>query len=157
MAGLPRKYARMGFARGWRAYKASKSTGIKTGKVKGMARKRRTFRGFARKASRRGGIGNSAALLQVDSMAYGAVRKYASDAIAPLTSKIPLGGFADEIGMGLLCWGISKYAKGGMLGNIARKGLVIENARIGETLVSSGLGGLTSTSGNTATSYNGWQ
>lgn len=30
MAGLPKKYAKMGFARGWRAYKATKSSSKRT-------------------------------------------------------------------------------------------------------------------------------
>lgn len=158
MAGLPRKYARMGFSRGWRAFKASKSR--VSSKVNYMARRRRGSRsravGFARRSARRGGVGNSAALLQVDAMAYGAVRQYASDAIAPFTSKIPLGTLSDEIGMGLLCWGVSKYAGKGMLGSVARKGLVIENARVGEALVTGGLSTLTGTSASGSNATNGW-
>lgn len=160
MAGLPKKYARMGFSRGWRAFKASRSSGSSS-RVTQMARRRRgSFRsraaGFARRSARRGGVGNSAALLQVDAMAYGAVRQYASDAIAPFTSKIPLGTLSDEIGMGLLCWGVSKYAGKGMLGSVARKGLVIENARVGEALVTGGLGTLTGTSAVGSNATNGW-
>lgn len=141
MTGLPRKYARMGFAKGWKAYRNSQSRGTqqRTAKVQPMA-KRRRFKGFARKAARRAGVGNSAALFQLDAMLYGAVRQKASDAIAPVTSKIPLGGVADEVGMALLCWGVAKYAGKGMLGNVARKGLVIENARVGEAIAQGGLG-----------------
>lgn len=154
MAGLPKKYARMGFSKGWKAYRASQSSG-KT-EVKHMARKRSFKRravGFARKAARRGGVGNSAALLQVDAMAYGAVRQYVSSTIAPVTSKIPLGTLSDEIGMGLVCWGVAKYAGKGMLGNIARKGLVIENARVGEALVNGGLGVITGQPGSQEQGY----
>lgn len=141
MSGLPKRYARMGFAKGWKAYRASQSSSTpkRAAKVTRMA-KRRKYRGFARKAARRAGIGNSAALVQVDAMLYGAVRQKVSDAIAPVTSKIPLGGVSDEVGMALVCWGISKYAGKGMLGNVARKGLVIENARLGEAIAQQGLG-----------------
>lgn len=103
--------------------------------------RRRTFRGFARKARRRGGIGSTQNLLQVDSIAYGAVRSWTSNMIAPLTSQIPLGGIADEVGMGLLNWMVAKNTSG-MLAKIARKGLVIENARLGEALLGGALGGM---------------
>jgi len=141
MSGLPKRYARMGFAKGWKAFRASQSSGTprRSAKVSSMAKRKRSFRGFARKAARRGGVGNSAALFQLDAMLYGAVRQKASDMIAPVTSKIPLGGISDEIGMGLLCWGVSKYAGKGMLGAVARKGLVIENARVGEAIAQQGL------------------
>ena len=151
MAGLPKQYARMGFSRGWRAYKASRSAPRKV-KVKTMA-KRRGFKRTFRSAARRSGVGNSAALFQVDAMAYGAVRQYASNAIAPVTAQLPLGGLADEVGMGLLCWGISKYAGKGMLGAVARKGLVIENARVGEAIVSGGLPMLTGTTTASGNAY----
>ncbi len=140
----------MGFKRGWRAFKASHSTGPGTRReVEPMARRRRSsFKrravGFARKAKRYSGVGNSSALLQLDAMAYGALRPYVSNAIAPMTNKIPVPyGLSDEVGMGLVLWGITKYAKGGMLGKIAQKGLVIENARVGEALASGITGGST--------------
>lgn len=51
MPGLPKKYARMGFKKGWRAFKASKKT-TKTKNVKNLARKKRTYR-RRRRAKRR--------------------------------------------------------------------------------------------------------
>lgn len=102
-------------------------------------RKRGRMRGFARKAARRGGVGNSAALIQLDAMAYGAVRPFVSnktqELLGGVLGGIP-GGVGDEVAMGLICWGVSKYAGKGMLGSVARKGLVIENARLGEAAVS---------------------
>lgn len=75
-------------------------------------------------------------------MAYGALRPYVTNAIAPVTNMIPVPyGLSDEVGMGLLLWGVSKYAKGGMLGKIAQKGLTIENYRVGEALASGLIGG----------------
>jgi len=131
--------------------------GQKKTEVKPMARKRkskRSFAGFARKTARRGGVGNSAALLQIDAMIYGAVRGKVSDAIEPLSSKIPVPyGLSDEVAMGLLLWGVSKYAKGGMLGQVARKGLVIENARVGEAIANGVMGSSTQTASSSTYSY----
>jgi len=152
MTGLPRKYARMGFAKGWRAYRASTSSqsrGRKKAAGVSMAKRRKSrsrsgFKSFAK----RGGVGNSAALLQVDAMAYGALRSYASDLLKPVTSMIPLGTLSDEVGMAALNYFVAKNTSG-MARNIAMKGLVIENARVGEALVQGGLGVITgSTSGS---------
>jgi hypothetical protein len=51
MAGLPKKYAKMGFARGWREYKKVRNKGRRKGKVK-MA-KRKTRRTYTRRAAPR--------------------------------------------------------------------------------------------------------
>ena len=79
---------------------------------------------------------SSGSLIQIDAMAYGAARQYLANLISPVTSMIPLGTFADEIGMGLVDWMVAKNVKG-FVGEIARKGLVIENSRVGEQLVGS--------------------
>lgn len=145
MNGLPRKYAKMGFSRGWKAYKAStrSRSAYRAPKVTYMAKRRKSRRSrlvsFARKASKRGGVGNSAAIFQADAMIYGAARQFVSDKLAPISSKIPLGSLGDEIVMGTLCYFVAKKAGSGMLGNVARKGLVIENARVGEAIVQGGL------------------
>lgn len=68
-------------------------------------------------------------------MIYGALREKMSLALLPLTSKIPLGTVADEVGMGVINYIVAKKTSG-MLRDVAVKGLVIENARIGEALVS---------------------
>jgi hypothetical protein len=49
------------------------------------------------------------------------------------------GEATDEVIMGLACWMASKYAKGGFIGSMARKGLVVENARVGEIVANKGL------------------
>lgn len=77
--------------------------------------------------------------IQIDSMAYGALRAKVSNMLDPFTSKIPLGTLSDEVGMGILNYFVAKKT-GGMLRNIALKGLVIENARVGEVLATQGLG-----------------
>jgi len=109
---------------------------------KARSRKMRTSY-FGRKAkSRRSSKGGSSVkLVQFDAMIYGAVREKVSNLVAPLTAKIPLGGIADEIAMGGINYLVAKNTSG-MLKDVAMKGLIIENARLGEALVSGGLGGL---------------
>jgi len=56
MAGLPKKYAKMGFKKGWRAYKASKRTGVKRRRTYAKPARRRTYkRSYAKKAKKRSG------------------------------------------------------------------------------------------------------
>lgn len=94
------------------------------------------FRRYAKKA----GIGSMKSLIQIDAMLYGAIREKASTAIAPYTSWIPGGSIADEVGMGLLNWAVAKWTGKGMLRQIALKGLVVENARVGEAVAQGQLG-----------------
>lgn len=82
--------------------------------------------------------GSSTKLLQFDAMAYGAVRGYVSNLISPLTSKIPLGSIADEVGMGIINYYVAKNTSG-MIKDIAVKGLVIENAFVGNAIAQGGL------------------
>lgn len=91
-------------------------------------------------------------ILQLDAMAYGAIRGYTSNLLTPLTSKIPLGDIADEVVMAGACWLGSKYGSG-FVRNVAQKGLIIENARVGEAVVSGGLGSFTNNSTPTGQSF----
>ena len=91
-----------------------------------------------RASSRRGSSKGKVSMLQFDSMIYGALRQKASTALTPFTSKIPLGSISDELGMGALNYFIAKKTTG-MLRDIAMKGLVIENARVGEAVVDGSL------------------
>lgn len=93
------------------------------------------FRAPKRRSSRKG---SSIKMLQIDSMLYGAVRGYLSNLLAPLTSKIPLGGIADEVGAGVLDYFVAKNTSG-MIRDVALKGLTIENAMLGAGIVSGGL------------------
>lgn len=99
----------------------------------------RRLSGRRARSRSRGSLGIGRSPIQIDSMIYGGLREKISTAIAPLTSKIPLGSLADEVGLGILNYFIAKKT-GGMIRNIALKGLVIENARVGEAIVSGGLG-----------------
>ena len=74
----------------------------------------------------------------MDAMAYGAVRGWISNMLAPVVSMIPLGGIADEVGMGVLNYFVAKSSTG-MIKNVALKGLTIENAMLGAGIVSGGL------------------
>ena len=98
-------------------------------------------------------------IFQPDAMIYGAVRPHISNMMQPLTQKIPLGQYADNIVMAGVCWLASKFGKGvPMLSGIARKGLVIENAIVGgeisqQFLPSSGSGGTNSQMSNWVNNY----
>ena len=110
-----------------------------------MARFRRKARrvfGKAKRYAKRAGVGGSKKLIQIDAIAYGALRPKIAGLIAPFTSALPFGSFADNLGMGLLAYFVSK--RGGMLGQIATKGLVIENALIGGEVSSMVFGGSSS-------------
>lgn len=116
-------------------------------------RKRRTVRAkprrayYRRKKTRRRKSSSSKKLvstnlsspIQYDAMIYGGVRSFISDKLAPLTARIPLGSLADEVGMGIVDWLGVKYGSG-LIKDTAQKGLVIENARVGEYGVSRLLG-----------------
>lgn len=106
----------------------------------------RTIYKKARRVARRTGIGNSKALFQLDAMAYGAVRAPISNWVQS-TIPIPvIGNVGDEVAMGLLNWMVAKNTSG-MMKKVALKGLVVENARFGES-ISSGFGlGQTQSSG----------
>lgn len=96
------------------------------------------FRGFAKRSARKLGIGKSTQAIQVDAMLYGAGRSYLAQLISPLTSKIPFGGIADEIGCGAIDYLVAKNMTG-MVRDVALKGLTVENARLGEAIVQGGL------------------
>lgn len=106
--------------------------------VRRASPRRSFFGGFGRKKSRSKGS-SSVNPLQFDAMVYGAVRGYAANLIQPVTNMIPLGEMSDEIGMGLLNWVVAKNTSG-MVRDVCIKGLVVENARVGERLISGGMG-----------------
>lgn len=77
-------------------------------------------------------------MLQIDSMLYGAVRSKMSDLLAPLTSRIPLGVVADEVGVGIFDYFVTTNTSG-LISDVAKKGLTIENARLGEAIADGSL------------------
>jgi len=96
-----------------------------------------------RRSGKRSGAGVK--LFQLDAVIYGAARGYTSNLLAPITAKIPLGSIADEVVMLGANYLIAKNMSG-MIKDIAMKGLIIENARLGEAVVTGGIGSLTQTS-----------
>jgi len=75
---------------------------------------------------------------------YGLVREYASDKLAPLTNKIPLGNISDEVGMLGILYALRKWAfkKKGLIRDVAKGGMYVEAARIGQATKDGQLGGL---------------
>lgn len=72
--------------------------------------------------------------------AYGAVREKISNALMPVTSKIPLGNIADEVtlfGAGYL---LQKNVRNKLVKEIAQAGMVVEAARIGEAAINNEIG-----------------
>jgi hypothetical protein len=70
---------------------------------------------------------------------YGAGRGALSSAIAPVTSRLPLGQYADEAGMLGLSYFAAKGKFGAQFKQIGMAGLHIESAVIGNALVRGGL------------------
>ena len=139
MAGLPKKYAKMGFKKGWRLFKASKTkTKRKTQKVKTMAKKRRTTK-KAKSLSK--GEKVLRGLVPVGfALGYGFIRDKASDLLNNLLDKTPLGSalpasrITDEVvmlgtGFALGKSGLNKNYYGRKAIQISRH---IELGRIGE-------------------------
>ena len=90
----------------------------------------RKFKSYARRA----GVGKSTKLIQLDAMLYGAARAPVSNWIQK-TLPIPvIGTIGDEVAMGLINYLVAKNTSG-MIRDVALKGLVVENARLGEAAV----------------------
>jgi hypothetical protein len=134
MAGLPKKYAKLGFKKGWKAFKASKrttkrktkSTRTRSSKVSNV--RRRKSNGF------KGLFGTA-----LGAMAYGAGREMISTKLEPITMRIPAGEVADEVVMGALSYAMMKgkipFIKNFPISReIGKAGFYIEMARIGNYL-----------------------
>jgi len=145
MAGLSKKYAKMGFKKGWAAYKRTKrktkssTIKYKPKRKKRTMAKRKTKRRSYKKSTSIMGINTAKAL---SAALYGALRMRTSNMIAPYTSKIPLGNVADEAGM-LLVTTLGKkflFKRAGTMRDAMTAGQTIELARIGEAVASGSLG-----------------
>jgi len=111
----------------------------------GKMRRRKSRRvGYRARARRRYGAGLGTTAIILGGGVYGALRNYISGAIAPITSKIPLGALADNIGMGIVSY--LAYKKGsGIVKNAGMIGLGIEAAMAADDLMKGGLGGIAPT------------
>lgn len=67
-------------------------------------------------------------------MAYGAGRQWLANAAQPITSKIPLGNYADEALFGVGGYFLAKKGKG-IVRNIGKAMLIVEAASVGNQLV----------------------
>ncbi|MBR9702596.1 hypothetical protein GOV10_01040 [Candidatus Woesearchaeota archaeon] len=90
----------------------------------------------------------------VPSAIYGALRSRVSNALTPITEKVPLGSIADELVMGGASYLLAKNAKG-IAKKIGMAGLTIESARLGEAVSdgSIGFGGMIPSNNNAGNSF----
>jgi len=70
---------------------------------------------------------------------YGALREKIADIMSPLTSKIPIAGYADEIGLGVVSYllahkKIPVIKKFSIAADFGKAGLMIEAARLGSEI-----------------------
>ena len=123
-----------------------------------MARFRRKARsrGFGKKMkhyARRSGVGKTTNLIQMDAMLYGAVRAPISNFVAGVIPIPVIGNVGDELAMGLIDYLVAKNTSG-MLRDVAVKGLVVENARLGEAVATmTGLSGIGSAAGTSSGAF----
>lgn len=138
MTGLPKKYAKMGFKQGWKAFRKARKGRTKRArapKVKTMARrKRRTYR----KKNKSSGLNLGGLAKPLTAMGYGYIRDKVSDMIArsSIGQKLPVSNFTDEGAM------LAALYIGGKLGlnkvkyvrSVIDNGKAVEWARIGQTI-----------------------
>ena len=146
MTGLPRKYAKMGFKKGWKAYKS-----------KGKTTTRKTTRSSIKvrqggKMRRRKSSTKNPTSLVLGGIVYGGVRNTLSNYLMGMIGNMfPSAPIVDEIALGTTAYLVHKKAKSGMVKDIAKSALIIESSRIGEALASGsalfGTNGITKTSG----------
>lgn len=79
-------------------------------KRRGFFKRARTFRASKRSYSRSATSRPEAVILPA--MAYGALRAKLSQLISPVTSAVPLGGYADEVVLGAVGWFAAKKGRG---------------------------------------------
>ena len=108
-----------------------------------MARRRRAtktrtvYRNVkAKKTYRRKSNSDNLTKTIIGGVVYGSVRAKMSSMIAPITAKIPMGAYADEVGMAVFSYLVAKKVSNPTIRSIARAGLVIESAKIGQMITS---------------------
>lgn len=110
-----------------------------------MRRKSGGFRA-AHRGRRGSASGNLGAMQLLGAAGYGALREKISNALLPVTSKVPLGNIADEVVIGGLAYYGHKKVSNPLLKGALKAAVYVEAARIGETIANGqlGLGGSTS-------------
>lgn len=102
------------------------------------------------------GSGLSPERVLIPAFVYGAGRSALSTALVPLTSKIPLGQYADEAALGII--GYLAATKGsGMIKDVGMAMLTVEAASLGNQTLGSKLSGAVGGSANIGnSSAQGW-
>jgi hypothetical protein len=67
-------------------------------------------------------------------MVYGGLRAKISNALAPITAKVPLGSVADEVVLGITGYMLAKKSKNKFLKQAGMSMLIVESARAGEAV-----------------------
>lgn len=150
MTGLPKSIIKKyGITKkAWSVYRGKKT---KSRSVVRVAKRRKVrrykARGLFKRRRKSKGLGGGITGIVIGGVAYGAGRQYISNLIAPLTSKLPLGQYADNVAMGLVSWALATgkiplIKKIPMSRDIGKAGLAIEAAFAGQDLLGkSGTGG----------------
>jgi len=107
--------------------------------------RRGSFFGFRKSRGRRSSSSVNPLKVIIPAFAYGAMRQKVSELAAPLTSKVPLGQYADEAVFGLAGYFMAKKGKG-LIHNLGVAVLTIEAASIGHQVV----GGMVNGGGNSS-------
>lgn len=151
--GLPKKYAKMGFKRGWAAYKRSKNkrTSSPRRARTPTTRRRRTMAKAKRKYTKRRVPAMTPQKAVIGGFIYGFGRGQLNNLVKGLTSNVALN-LSDEIALGIANWYLAKKTKG-MVRNAAIVGLGIEAYNVGRS--SGGIGNLFGGSSTTNTN-GGW-
>lgn len=109
-------------------------------RTKQMAKKRKSGRRFSS-----GGMKPVSILL--GSGIYGAMRAKISNALMPITSKVPLGNISDESVLFLLGYFANRNLRDKTLKSVAQGAMFVEAARIGEAVVEGSAFGNSSSNG----------
>ena len=146
MAGLPKKFAKMGFAKGWKEYKKTlkfksskvKNKKTKTPQVRTMAKKRKYRKAKTQATKSFGSTFLGKLTKKIIPVAYGFGRDKVSDWIAEskLGKKLPVFGMMDEVTMLGINFALTKF--GARKNPIVRRALQaqedIELASVGREL-----------------------
>jgi len=141
MAGLPKKYARMGFKKGWKAYKKTKSS---SSRVNSRTKRSKTM---AKKTYKRK---NSSLLGKLNNPLLGAAGVVAYESL--ISPMIPLQGTAKD--MLELVGGLYLSKKKGILGATGKSLVVLNSYQLVSGLVGNKLQGLFNKAPTSAYEYN---
>ena len=120
-----------------------------------MAKKRKTRVVYRRAPKKRRSYGRKKekfGTVIISGAGYGAVREKLNQLLTPITARVPLGIYADEVALGALGWAAAKgkFGNNKTIKNMGRAALTVESALIGQTLVKTGMSGITGSSNSNA-------